>query len=489
MNPPPRDDTGPNFVHLLRRLDNDARVGDVRVLFDRPYCDACVQFADQQGRRVRRMWADGLRRFQYNVMSADDGRQYSALLDFLATGQYRWVQLDLHNNMDDMGRAVIEPPLPPGRMMTMMEDILNAMNANQQPVPAELKIRGWLCLTMPILHRALQYPNTLLVRSRMESAPLQPQQLVLPNDTTEHNNEHPAASATAVRSRPERGTTLRYSFIGAEDWPGILQAATTLETNVTSLMLDFNDPIESIDRILDLSSWIGSFVAAQPNGMDLTICFRSNQMDGDVIVIVERILADVSTQCPGVHSLLIRIHDDVRFTRVQYLPRRLQLLSDSLLQLLSDSALTRFEFRETLAILELREEPTLDTSVFSQEQEQRMTVMIQRNTVIPVYLQTTYLLKPRRPRVVDPIIDPPIVVYANDGEDRRKHQFVLSHALSEAAVHPIFFSHFYEFVRNHSNELPGGRDDRRQATAAAAAVARPPPGDSSSRRTTAAVKG
>jgi hypothetical protein len=73
-------------------------------------------------------------------------------------------------------------------------------------------------------------------------------------------------------------------------------------------------------------------------------------------------------------------------------------------------------------------------------------------------LKTTKFLKLRRtppPAVDDPIDSSSIVVYANDGLDRPKHQFVLSHALSQAAVHPIFFSHFYEYVRNHVGELFG----------------------------------
>jgi hypothetical protein len=83
------------------------------------------------------------------------------------------------------------------------------------------------------------------------------------------------------------------------------------------------------------------------------------------------------------------------------------------------------------------------------EQEQEIAAITQRNS-LPVYLETTKFLKRRRP---PPAVDDPmdssssIVVYANHGVDRNKHQFVLSHALSQAAVHPIFFSHLYEYVR------------------------------------------
>jgi hypothetical protein len=228
---------------------------------------------------------------------------------------------------------------------------------------------------------------------------------------------------------------------------------------VTSLILSFNYPIDSR---LDLSSVI-AFIAAQPNRMDMSISFRSNELDGDVIVIVERILANVSAQCPiGVHSLSFRIHDDILplFTRVQYLPR--------LLQLLSNSTLTRFA---------VREQRDLQARFLSPEQEQRMAVITQRNRAIPVYLQTTYLLEPTRRSPPPPVmmmmvnpIDPPIVVYANDndGTDRRQHQYVLSHALSQAAVHPIFLSHFYQYVRDHA-DLLFGLEGRRPAPAA------PPP--------------
>jgi hypothetical protein len=176
------------------------------------------------------------------------------------------------------------------------------------------------------------------------------------------------------------------------------------------------------------------FVAAQPNGMDLTIHFhRSGQMNGDV---VEHILADVSYQCPGVHNLVFRVNDAMSPLIRERFPRLKELVSNS-------------------ALLRLAIEDPSGRSVLSPEQEQQIAVITQRNIVIPVYLRATNLLKSRRPLVVNPD-DPAIVVYANgDGE----YLFMLSHALSQAAVHPIFFSHVYEFVRNHNDQLfgPEGR--------------------------------
>jgi hypothetical protein len=195
--------------------------------------------------------------------------------------------------------------------------------------------------------------------------------------------------------------------------------------------------------------------------MDLTIDFRvSSQMNGDV---VEHILADISTECPGVHSLVIRVNDAMS----PLIRERFPELFPRLKKLVSNSALLR------LAI----EDPS-DRSVLSLEQEQQITVITQRNIVIPVYLRTTNLLKPRRP-LVGNRNDPAIVVYANDdGEDRRKHLFMLSRALSQAAVHPIFFSHVFEFVRNHPDQLfgkegrhqqkPRGRRSRSRTTASLA---------------------
>jgi hypothetical protein len=172
-------------------------------------------------------------------------------------------------------------------------------------------------------------------------------------------------------------------------------------------------------------------------------------MDGDVIV--EHILADVTTQCPGVHSLLIRVHGAVSpIMRELYFPR--------LVELVSNSALTR---------LDLKDERN---TVLSPEQEEQIDVMTERNRVIPVYMRTTHLLKQRGPVAYAYYVDPPIIVlYADDGEDRSKHQFVLSHALCQAAVHSVFFSHFYEFVRDHADQLPGGEKGRRRPAPAAAA--------------------
>jgi hypothetical protein len=113
-------------------------------------------------------------------------------------------------------------------------------------------------------------------------------------------------------------------------------------------------------------------------------------------------------------------------------------------------------------------EDTSGRSVLSPAQDQRIAVITQRNSLIPLYLQTTKLLK-HRPMVMYRFHPP----YAAGGKDRPKHQYVLSHALSQAAVHPIFFSHCYEFLRKHSNVLFGQEGRRRQAPAAAAA--QPPP--------------
>jgi hypothetical protein len=227
---------------------------------------------------------------------------------------------------------------------------------------------------------------------------------------------------------------------------------------------------------LDWSSVI-AFVAAQPNGVDLTMTgVPSLQM-----AVVEHILADVTTQCPGMHGLLIQVNDDAAspLQRGRF-PRLVELRFPRLVELVSNSALTRFELRDQ------------ENSLLNQEQEQQIAAMTERNRVNPMHLQTTHLLKPRRPPpvaadaddddddddddnddgevVVDPIDPPIVVVYADDDADRRNHQIVLSNALSQAAVHPIFFSHFYEYVRNHPDQLP-----RRQQAPAAASAAQPPP--------------
>jgi hypothetical protein len=184
---------------------------------------------------------------------------------------------------------------------------------------------------------------------------------------------------------------------------------------------------------------------------------RGNHVGTVEQVDVEHILADVTTQCPGVHSLLIRVHRAVSpIMRGQHFPR--------LLELVSNSALTRLDIDDGN-----EKNPRLNT-VLSPEQEEQIDVMTERNRVIPAYLQTTHLLKQRGPVAYAYYEDPPIiVVYADDGEDRPKHQFVLSHALCQAAVHPVFFSHFYEFVRNHADQLPGERQGSRRPAPAAAA--------------------
>jgi hypothetical protein len=464
MNPSPRDDEGQGFERLLGQLDNDqdrdfngdvefGRMGILSDVGGQRLGQSMLQ-ATARGRQF-----DRIRICPYYM--TDDSGQYDALLEFFATGQYRCVELchdPAWNNAppppppDTTGIATGRyrwsllqwstaqpgllppppppPPSPPG-MLAAMEHIFTAMLANQQPpvvAEATLHIIG-LSLTMPILHRALQYPRVYLFRCRMES-PLQ-QLLVLPdNDTVDHDNS------------PERGSYLRIGY--ENDWSGILKAASMVRTNVTRLFLDFHDPI--VGR-LDLSSLI-AFVATQPNGIDLTITvFFPCRIDA--VVIVEHILVDITTQCPGVNSLWIQV---LAPTTPPLMPEQFPRL----LELVSASVLTRLEFFPTFFL-----NPT---------QKQQLDVILQRNRVIPaLYLQTIQLLKPRRsppPRVDDPIIDPPIVVvYADDdddddddddGEDRRRHQFVLSHALSQAAVHPIFFSHFYQYVRDHADQLRSG---------------------------------
>jgi hypothetical protein len=426
---PERDDERLNFERLLRRLDNGGRDHvqfgrhDRGVLSDRG--------AQRLGQSLLRATARGRQFVTIHIcpyyMSAYAHR-YSALLDFFATGQYYVVALFF---------SPAWPAPPPGMMRDAMEHIFTAMLANRQPAAAELEIHG-ASLTMQTLQLALQYPRLNLFQCRMEESLLLQPQVVLPNDTTncdDHLAASAASAAATVPNSPERGICLHF---GSEnDWFGILKAATSLKTNVTSLSLVVTDV--SIGRVVDLSSLI-AFVTAQPNGMDLILgFFPSIRMDGDAIV--DYILADGLTQCPGVQGLVI--HVDMSLLIHERFPELFLRLKE----LVSNSALTRFEVCP------------LGTGrvLMSREQEQQFAVITQRNTVIPVYLQTTYLLKPLRrppPAVVNPN-DPAIVVYAKDGEDRSKHQFVLSHALSQAAVHPVFFSHFYEFVRNHADQLFG----------------------------------
>jgi hypothetical protein len=429
-NRPVRDDVGPRFERLLRQLDNnDDRDFDGRVEFGRRNV-LSDHGAQRLGQSLLRATArNPHRQFRFISISpyymTADADQYSALLEFFATGQCGKVML-CHQGPD------WPAPQPPG-MLAAMERIVIAMMANQQPAP--LAIVG-LSLTMPMLRLTLQCRDVTLYRCRMES-PLLPQ--ISPNDTTNYCDDHsaaaPAAAAAAIAAinSPERGIHLH--LVSSSDWVGILQAATALKkTNVTSLALSLDDAAPIVGR-LDLSSLIG-FVTSQPNSMDLYFQLRSQIGDN---TIVEHIVADILNHCPGVHSLVIRFGSITSRVHREQFPR--------LLELVSDSALTR------LAI-----EGYSGVNVMSREQEQQMAVVTQRNIVIPVYLRTTHLLKPRRPPVVNSNDPPIVVVYANDGEDRRKHQFLLSHALSQAAVHPIFFSHVYEFVRNHGDQLFGPED-------------------------------
>jgi hypothetical protein len=407
MDLPEREDEGPDFERLLSKLDNDhdpdpiimVHFGQKGVLSDRG--------AERLGRSLLGAKARNAgRRFSIIGMCpyfmTENASRYSSLLEFFATGQYYHAGL-----YQDAAWNAPEPG-----MAAAMAHILTAMLANPEQ-PANLTISG-LSLSKQSLYLANQFLEVTLVDCRMEAPLQQLQPMVVPRDTAEPS--------------PARGSRLRLA--SNNDWSGILQAQATLKTNVTSLFLMVNDPI--VGR-LDLSGLVG-FVATQPNGMDLNLHFqRSGQMNADARV--EHILEDTLTQCPrGVHSLWINIDAaPAPLIREKQFPR--------LLELVSDSALTRFDIRAERA-----------NSVLSPAQVQQITVITQRNGVIAAYLQSTNL------------------VYANDDEDRPKHQYLLSHALSQAAVHPALFPHFYEFVRNHSNELPGGRD--RQAPAAAAA---PPP--------------
>jgi hypothetical protein len=413
--PPQRNDEGPVFERLLRRIDNDDRRFNGAVRLGRNVCILSDPGAQRLGQCLLGATARGRVQFQSIDINpyylTANAFQYSALLDFLTTGQYRHVSLD--QNYQSWNA-----PEEPG-MAAAMEHILNAMIANQ--VLASLTISG-LSLTIPVLHLALQCPRVTLNHS-----PLQQQQLlVVPRINT---SDHPAAAAAALRNSPERGSDLCLSS-EENDLFVILPAATALQTNVARLNLCFYYPIGGR---LDFSSLTG-FLTIQPNSVALTLTFlRPDRIDTDAIV--EHILADVLTQCPGVHALWpLFFHE--RFFRVT--------------ELVSNTALERLVVNPP--------------DVLSLEQQEQIAVITQRNGVIPAYLQTTYLLKQRRPPAVNDPSDPPIMLYnANDdAEDRPKHQFVLSHALRQAAVHPIFFSHFYEYVRNHADELYGGTEGRHQ---------------------------
>jgi hypothetical protein len=269
-----------------------------------------------------------------------------------------------------------------------------------------------------------------------------------------NRDDHDAASAAAlvVRNSPERGSCLRLVY--NKDGDEILKAATTLNTNVTSLIMDFNDPISRFDY----SSLI-SFVTAQPNGIKLSLIFneKSSRFDRARGLILVVLVHEFAEKCPDVHSLRFLFRDPL----AQAFPERYIPL---LIEALSDSALTRFEFCALYT--------TESVNLLSREHEQQIAAIAQRNSAIPAYLQTTHLLKRRQPPAGNEPIDPPIMLYANDGVDRPKHQFVLSHALSQAAVHPIFCLHIYEYVRNHVGELFGQPGQMRASTEDAFFVAR-----------------
>jgi hypothetical protein len=202
-----RENEGQGFEHLFPRLDNEDHECDVLVDFGRDEWSARDGFNQQRGggpnnnndnRQFRY-----IARIPYYGMSANAGRKYSALLAFLATGQYRHVVLQWSAHP-----GLPPPPASPPGTMGVMDDILTAIVVNPRPVPAQFSIRG-MRLTMPILHRALQLPRTALFGCRMDESPLleQPQGLLPNNDTTtEHNNDddHPSAATTVtVRSHPE----------------------------------------------------------------------------------------------------------------------------------------------------------------------------------------------------------------------------------------------------------------------------------------------
>jgi hypothetical protein len=438
INPPvipPRDDEGPDFERLLRQLDNDDPDFHGVVEFGR---NGQGYLSDRGGQRLGQSLLRATahrRQFRFIKICTDDmtanADQYSALLEFFATGPNRNVVLVLSKGSTHAN-----------------QHILTAMNAN--PQPGNLVIRE-VAMTMQTLRLALQGPRHLsLVACRMsetESPPVPPPaQQVLSNDTTTNRDDYPEASAAAlvVRNNPARGSSLRLVYDNI-DCIGILKAATKLHTNVTSLHLDFNAPL-AFGRF-GHSSLI-SFAKAQPNGMEMRLSFsESSRFDREINILCIYILMNkFSTTCPDVHSLFIHASDG-RTPLLNEKPNYISLFMEAV----SKTALTRFEFSRTFYT-------THGVTVLSleREEEQQIAAITQRNSLIPVYLGTTKFLKPRRP---PPAVDNPvdssssIVVYANDGVDRNKHQYVLSHALSQAAVHPFFFLHLYEYVRDHVGEL------------------------------------
>jgi hypothetical protein len=420
-----RDGEGPDFERLLRQLDDDDSNFHGLVEFGQKGIGFLDDRAAQRLGQSLLLAMYHRRQFRLIKISAKymspNADRYSALLEFFATAPNRDVVLVLQRG--NVGAN---------------EHILTAMKAN--PQPGNLVIIG-LVLKMQTLHLALQGPRLLsLVECRMhrtKSPPPLPQQ-VLPNDTTTNRDDS-----------SERGTCLRIVY--NKDCFGILEAATKLKTNVTSLRLDFNDfPIVRFDSA---AASLLSFVTAQPNGMELIFAFSGPIWAGG---IAEVLMYLFPKKCPCVHSLVIH-------TRVALLVHPTGI--PSLTEIVSDTALTRFEYRARNFYTNQRVNALSRTL----EWEQQIAAITQRNSAIPVYLETTKFLKPRR---TPPIDSSSIVVYANDGVDRPKHQFVLSHALSQAADHPIFFSHCYEYVRNHVGELFGQSGQMRSPTEDAFFVAR-----------------
>jgi hypothetical protein len=440
-NLPRRNDEGPGFERLLRWIDDDDHRfnGHVRLGFNN--CVLSDRGAQRLGQSLLGATARGCPLFHSisicpYYMTAN-AFQYWALLDFLATGQYRHVGLQQHNETRNA-------PEQPG-MAAAMEHMLTAMIANQQP---DYLVISGLNLTIPVLRLVLQCRGAHL---SLYDSPLQQQLLaVVPSNDMADRDDHPAAAAAAaaaLRTIPERGTNLSLATHNGI-WFNMLQAATTLQTNVASLRLCFAHPM--IVGRFDFSILTG-FLTSQPNSVHLNLNFS---LIDAVDAIVEHIFADVLTQCPDVYALSIRVDD----------PPSLCLLFNErfarLTELVSNTALKRFVVDPPTAL--------------SPEQLEQISVITERNRAIPAYLEATGLLKQRRPPTENDPIDPPIMVYdANGAEDRPKYLFVLSHALSQAAVHPIFFSHFYQYVRNNADELFGL--EGRQALAAATAPPPPPP--------------
>jgi hypothetical protein len=304
---PEFDDVGPEWEELLRWIDTDDPEFDGYVWFEASQTIVLSNAGAQRlGEILLGAMARGRRFAQVHICTyymTANARQYSALLDFLASGQYRLVRL--YQGAKWTSRQ---------EMRAVMEHVLTAILANRpnlanQQYPATLELEG-VRLTMKTLHLTLQHPRVDFSGCRMETLLL-----------TDHDNQYPvaAAAAAALKNRPEQGIHLSLGY-NNNDYFGILQAATAINTNVTSLRLSYNGAI--VGR-LDFSALIG-FIAAQPNGMELTFAI----FERSCAAILEHILADVSTQCPGVHSLFISVDNDAlsplireRFPRLKELGR------------------------------------------------------------------------------------------------------------------------------------------------------------------------